>query len=76
MENPEQRETRFIRVSRLHSIKTKIIVFALLATVIPCISLGTLSYVQNRKFLQEKIANELRNATVQTTGEFDLWLKA
>jgi diguanylate cyclase (GGDEF)-like protein len=76
LENTEQGETRFIRVSRLHSIKTKIIVFALLATIIPCISLGTLSYLQNRKFLQQKIANELRNAAAQTAGEFDLWLKA
>ena len=76
MDNEEQHKTLFIQVSRLRSIKTKIIVFALLATIIPCISLGTLSYIQNRKFLQEKIANELRNATVQTGGEFDLWLKA
>ena len=34
MENEEQHETRFIHVSGLQSIKTKIIVFALLAVAL------------------------------------------
>ncbi len=76
MENSEPNETGFIRVSRRHSLKTKIIVFALLATIIPSVSLGTLSYFQNRQFLQQKIANALRNAASQTADECDLWLKA
>ncbi len=76
MKNKEHHATRFIQVSRRNSIKTKIIVFALLATIIPSLSLGTLSYIQNRNSLQDKIANELSNATIQTTGELDLWLKA
>ena len=67
---------RFIRVSGWHSIKTRIIVFAMLATIIPSVTLGLLSYVQNRKFLQDKIANALRSATAQTAGELELWLKA
>jgi diguanylate cyclase (GGDEF)-like protein len=75
LENEEQHETRFIQVSRLQSIKTKIIVFALLATIIPSVGLGTLSYIQNRTLLRQKIANELRSATIQSAGELDLWLK-
>ena len=75
MENEERHDPRFIQVSRLHSIKTKIIVFALLATIIPSLGLGTLSYIQNRALLTQKIANELRSATVQSAGELDLWLK-
>jgi diguanylate cyclase (GGDEF)-like protein len=76
LENEERHDPAFIHVSRLQSIKTKIIVFALLATIIPSLALGTLSYLQNRALLRQKIANELRSATVQTAGELDLWLKA
>ena len=75
MHNGIQREKGFIKVSGLQSIKTKLIVFALLATIIPSLTLGALSYIQNRRLLQDKIANELRNATSQTTGEIGLWVE-
>jgi diguanylate cyclase (GGDEF)-like protein len=72
----EKQDTKqFLQVSRLNSIKTRIIVFALLATIIPSVSMGWLSYVQNRKFLNEKIKQELRVATSQASRELDLWLK-
>lgn len=76
MEADGQQNTPFIQVSGLQSIKTKIIFFALLATIIPSLTLGVLSYVQNRKLLRNKIANELYNTTTQTAGEVDFWLKA
>ncbi len=66
---------QFIQVSRLNSIKTRIIVFALLATIIPSVSMGWLSYVQNKKFLNQKIRQELRVVTSQVSRELDLWLK-
>ena len=66
---------RFLQVSRLNSIKTRIIVFALLATIIPSVSMGWLSYVQNKKFLNQKIKQELRVVTAQASRELDLWLK-
>ena len=66
---------RLLQVSRLNSIKTRIIVFALLATIIPSVSMGWLSYVQNKKFLNQKISQELRVATSQVSRELDLWLK-
>jgi diguanylate cyclase (GGDEF)-like protein len=50
-------------------------VFALLATIIPSVSMGWLSYVQNRKFLNQKIKQELRVVTSQVSRERDLWLK-
>ena len=59
----------------MRSIKTQIIVFALLATIIPSVTMGWLSYVQNRKFLNEKIKQELRVVTNQVARELDLWLK-
>ncbi len=68
-------KTQFLQVSRLNSIKTKIIVFALLATIIPSVSMGWLSYVQNRRFLNDKIKQELRVVTAQASRELDLWLK-
>ncbi|MEE9122541.1 MAG: cache domain-containing protein, partial [Syntrophobacteria bacterium] len=71
----KQDKKPFLQVSRLNSIKTRIIVFALLATIIPSVSMGWLSYVQNRKFLNEKIKQELRVVTSQASRELDLWLK-
>ncbi len=66
---------QFLQVAPLKSIKTQIIVFALLATIIPSVTMGWLSYVQNREFLNEKIKQELRVVTSQVSRELDLWLK-
>jgi len=59
----------------LNSIKTKIIVFAVIATVIPSVSMWWLSYAQNRKFLSEKITQELMDVSAQASREVDLWFK-
>ncbi len=75
MSSEEQPKTQFLQVSRLNSIKTKIIVFALLATIIPSVSMGWFSYVQNVKFLSDKIKQELKVVTSQTSRELDLWLR-
>ena len=60
----------------LQSIKIRIIAFALAATIIPAITLGSLSYLQNTRFLSEKISQELRDATSQVVREIDLLVKA
>jgi diguanylate cyclase (GGDEF)-like protein len=60
---------------RLYSIKTKIIAFAVLAAIIPSVSMWWVSYVQNRRFLSEKITQELIDLTAQVSREVDLWLK-
>ena len=75
MEIKEEIHTGFLRVSKFQSIKAKILVFALMATIVPALVLGGMSYLQNSKLLREKISNELRNATMQTAKELDLWLK-
>jgi len=59
----------------LQSIKMRIMVFALAATIIPAITLGSLSYRQNTHFLNEKIAQELQNAASQVSREIDLLIK-
>jgi diguanylate cyclase (GGDEF)-like protein len=60
---------------RLESIKSRIIVFVLLATLVPSLVTGWLFYLQNRRFLRETIAQELQSATSQAAREADLWLK-
>lgn len=65
----------FLTVSKFQSIKAKILIFALMATILPSLVLGCLSYMQSSKLLREKISNELNNATVQASGKLDLWLK-
>ncbi len=37
--------------------------------------MGWVSYLQNKKFLNEKINHELHNTGTQVAGELDLWLK-
>lgn len=75
MRSWEQNISGFLDIFRLHSIKSKILVFALLATLIPSLTMGWLSYVQNKRSLTEKITEELRNVTSHTAREIDLWLK-
>jgi diguanylate cyclase (GGDEF)-like protein len=70
-----QPKTQFFQISRLDSIKTKIIIFALLATIIPTLIMGWVSYVQNRNFLSDNIKQELRVVTAQTSREVALWLQ-
>ena len=75
MADEKEDKKQLLQVPRLNSIKTRIIVFALLATIIPSVSMGWLSYVQNKKFLNQKISQELRVVTSQVSRELDLWLK-
>jgi diguanylate cyclase (GGDEF)-like protein len=62
---------------RLHldRIRIKILVFALVATLVPTLTMGYHSYSMNREYVNAKISEELRNASTQTTREFNLWLK-
>lgn len=64
-----------LRALRLVSIKNRMLVFAALATLIPSLSTAWISYLQNRRALNEKIAEELNGASSQTAREMDLWLK-
>jgi len=71
----EQAISSFLHTFRLDSIKSKILVFVLLATLIPSLITGWLSYVHNKRSLTEKITEEQRNVTSHTAREIDLWLK-
>jgi len=62
---------------RLHldRLRIKILVFALVATLVPSLTMSYHSYSMNREHVNAKISEELRNASSQTAREFNLWLK-
>ncbi len=65
----------FLHTFRLDSVKRKILVFALLATLMPSLTMGWLSYIYNKRFLHGKITQEMRNITSPVAQELELWLK-
>lgn len=67
--------SHYLRVPRLHSIRSRILALAVLGTVIPAaISLGV-AYSQNRRAREEKIAQELQSESSQTARAMGVWLK-
>lgn len=75
MTNWELAFSKGLRSLRLVSIKNRMLVFAALATLIPSLSTAWISYLQNSRALNEKIAEELSAASTQSAREMDLWLK-
>ncbi len=71
----ERSVSRLLRVLRLDSIRAKMLVFGILATLIPSFTTAWISYLQNKRSLTEKIAGELQSASAQTAREMDLWVK-
>lgn len=71
----EKAITAFFDGIRLRSIQNKILVFALLATLIPSVTMGWLSYKNNRQVLDEKIAQEVTNLASHASRELKLWVK-
>jgi diguanylate cyclase (GGDEF)-like protein len=66
---------RIESILRLDSIRSKIISFAVLATLLPSLGMGWLSYRNNLRVLEEKITQELGGITHRSSREIDLWLK-
>ena len=71
----EHAVARVLKALRLDSVRSKILIFALLATLIPALSTAVLSYVQNKRALTEKLHEELVGITSQAAREIDLWVK-
>jgi diguanylate cyclase (GGDEF)-like protein len=63
------------RFLRLDTVRSKILVFAILVTLIPTGLTAWISYSQNRTALEEKISQELVSASSQAAREMDVWLK-
>ena len=70
----EQATGRFLDGIGLQSIRSKIIVFALSATLIPSVTMGWLSYKNNRQAIDEKTVQELTSLTSHASRELELWL--
>jgi diguanylate cyclase (GGDEF)-like protein len=67
--------SKHLRVLRLETVRSKILVFALLVTLIPSGLTAWISYTQNRRALEEKISQELLSSSGQAAREMDVWLK-
>jgi diguanylate cyclase (GGDEF)-like protein len=62
-------------VLRLDSIRNKILMFAVLATLVPSVTTAWISYVENRRALSAKASEELLGVSEQASRELDLWVK-
>lgn len=59
----------------LKSIKSKIMIFAILATLIPSLGLGLLSFRQNEAQIGENVTRELRALTSEASRDMELWIE-
>jgi diguanylate cyclase (GGDEF)-like protein len=71
----EARISNPLRALRVTSIRTKLLAFAVLATLIPSVTTAWVSYLQNKRSLEEKITGELQSVSAETERGADLWLK-
>lgn len=58
----------------LKSIKSKIMIFAIAATLIPSLGLGLLSFRQNEAQISDNVTRELRALTNYANREIELWI--
>ena len=71
----EQTVSQRLRVLRLGSIRSKILMFAVLATLLPSLTTAWISYLQNQRALTAKASGELLSVSAQAAREIDLWMK-
>jgi len=58
----------------LNSVKSRVLAFALLATVIPSLTAVRVSYAHNRQSLFDRLTTDLRTASSEAVRQTDLWL--
>src|SRR5207253_2205820 len=56
-------------------IRTKMLMFAVVATLLPSLTTVWISYIENKRALQAKAAEELLGVSAQALREVDLWTK-
>lgn len=71
----EEKIAKVLHLIRLDRIKRKILVFSLLATLIPSLSMGGFFYVYAKRFVTDKVTQKLSDVTAQDVRELDLWMK-
>jgi diguanylate cyclase (GGDEF)-like protein len=67
--------TQRLSVLRLSSIRNKILMLAVLGTLLPSLTTTWFSYIENKHSLQAKASEELLSVSAQTARELDLWAK-
>src|SRR6266487_3794058 len=69
------RALSFLHVFRFTSIRTKMLWFAVVATLLPSLTTVWISYIENKRALQAKASEELLGLSAQALRELDLWTK-
>ena len=69
------RVTQRLSVLRPDSIRNKILVFAVLATLLPSLATAWFLYLENKGSLTAKASEEILNVGTQAAREVDLWIK-
>lgn len=67
--------TQRFRILRPDSIRIKILVLVVLATLLPSLATAWISYLENKRSLTAKATEELASVSAQTARELDLWAK-
>ena len=61
--------------SWLAGIRTKMLMFGIVATLIPSLATVWISYIENKRALRAKASEELLGVSAQAAREVDLWTK-
>ena len=64
-----------LRFVRFGSIRTKMLMFAVVATLLPSLTTAWISYIENKRALSAKASEELLGMSAQAVREVDLWSK-
>src|SRR2546425_624310 len=59
----------------LDSIRSKMLMFAVLATLLPSLTTVSISYIENKRALTAKASEQLLGVSAQAVREVDLWMK-
>jgi diguanylate cyclase (GGDEF)-like protein len=65
----------FLRFFRFASIRTKMLMFAVVATLLPSLTTVWISYIENKRALEAKASKELLGVSAQALREVELWAK-
>lgn len=58
----------------LKSMRSKIVMFAILATLVPSLGLGLMSFRHSQSVIDDKVTHELRSLASYARRELDLWI--
>lgn len=71
----EQAAARVLRAVGLESIHRKLLVFGVVATLVPSFGIAYSSYVQNKRVVRDKIAQELATLAGPGARDLEIWQK-